>query len=172
MHVDEECQPSALSDLEWQYTCERTSHPNGKPFSWSHVEPPPATLGTDGIAAELGLDVELPNAVAQFRGQWVEYGVVEHTYAMANPDDFARLVDRFGHRILGASAYSSSAFIARCLGALGRTGSVAYHDGPATGIWSPLGRVSWWTIDAATTWGGGLSVSDAGLSDDYVPRKP
>lgn len=46
-----------------------------------------------GIAAELGLDVELPRVLAGFPGVWVEYGLVEGAYAQRNPKDFAALVD-------------------------------------------------------------------------------
>ena len=46
-----------------------------------------------GIAAELGLDVELPRVLAGFPGVWVEYGLVEGAYAQCNPKDFAALVD-------------------------------------------------------------------------------
>jgi hypothetical protein len=45
-----------------------------------------------GIAAELGLDVELPRVLAGFLGG-VEYGLVERAYAQRNPKDFAALVD-------------------------------------------------------------------------------
>ena len=42
-----------------------------------------------GIAAELGLDVELPRVLARFPGVWVEYGLVVYAYAQRNPKNFA-----------------------------------------------------------------------------------
>jgi hypothetical protein len=38
---------------------------------------PDGLPGIDGYAAELSLATELPAAIAQYRGKWIEYGVAE-----------------------------------------------------------------------------------------------
>jgi hypothetical protein len=63
----------------------------------------------------------------------VEYGVVEHAYAVSRPDDFAALVDSFGHTAIAARRYTVSSYLARTLGDLSRIGTVLYHPGVATG---------------------------------------
>jgi hypothetical protein len=122
-----------------------------------------------GLAEELGLQVELPAVIAQYPGRWVEYGVVEATYAGANPKDFAALVERYGHTAIVATRYSASAFIAGTLGRLSRTGAVLFHPGPATGRWGYNGEISWWALAPGPGWDLRTSWEELGLSMDYVP---
>jgi hypothetical protein len=49
-----------------------------------YVPSPKGLPELTGIAAELGLDVELPRVLAGFPGVWVEYGLVEGAYAQRN----------------------------------------------------------------------------------------
>lgn len=62
--------------------------------------------GVDGYAAELGLATELPAAIAQYRGHWIEYGVAERAYALQCPDDFAAIVSRYGHTAIRPKQYT------------------------------------------------------------------
>jgi len=121
------------------------------------------------LATDLGLAVELPAALASFPGRWVEYGVVEHAYATANPSDFALLVDRYGHTAIKASKYTASAFLARTLGDLSRSGDVLFHEGPATGRWKYNGVISWWSLPPEPDWSPDVSWAQTGLTMDYVP---
>src|SRR3954454_22881718 len=79
------------------FECRRQGHPRPGPWTWSFVPEPPHAAGVSGLAAELGLHLELPAALNSYPGQWVEYGLVERAYAQAHPEDFRRLVQRYGH---------------------------------------------------------------------------
>jgi hypothetical protein len=129
-HADEDIQGVLTKDAtaSVSFTCERMrGHPHGGRHSWLYVPEPDGLPGIDGYAAELGLETELPAAIAQYRGQWVEYGVAERAYALQCPGDFAAIVDRYGHTAIGAKKYTASAFLAGVLGVLGKRGTVLYH---------------------------------------------
>ncbi len=99
-HADEDIQgvPTGSGEGSLSYTCTRMrGHPHGGPHSWLYVPEPVGLSGIEGYAAELGLAAELPAAIAQHRGQWIEYGIVERTYALQCRDDFAAIVSRYGH---------------------------------------------------------------------------
>ncbi len=56
------------------------------------------------------------------------------------------MVAQWGHTALDRGrAFTASAYLARTLGQLGRTGAVAYHPGPGTGRWSYNEDISWWS---------------------------
>src|SRR5450432_3911577 len=57
------------------------------PHSWLNVPQPEGLPGIDGYAAELGLETELPSAIGQYPGIWIEYGVAERAYALRCPVD-------------------------------------------------------------------------------------
>lgn len=152
------------------YTCPRTKgHPTPGPYTWLDTISVPEVEGMGGLAGELGLAVELPSSLAPYKGRWVEYGVVEHAYAQANPDDFNSLVQRFGHTAIAPRAYTASSYLAGILGGLGRTGDVLYHEGPGTGRWNYLSKVSWWALAPGPDWAERTSWADTGLGMDYVP---
>lgn len=170
-HVDENPRGVARPDGSYAYSCDRVDgHPGGGPWSWIEVPAPPGVDGFGGLAAELGLDVELPAAVASYGGDWVEYGLVERAYALARPDDFARLLAQYGHRSDDKERrYTISMFLAGCLGRLAKRGDVAYHDGPATGSWSYLPRVSWWAPGTQPPdWSDVRSCAAEGVDLSYV----
>jgi len=153
-----------------KFTCPRTKgHPHPGPYTWLVVPEPPQAAAEESLASRYELATELPAAVAACHGRWVEYGVVEHAYATARPDDFAELVSRFGHTAIQPGQYTVSSYLARRLGSLSRTGAVLYHDGPATGRWDYDAGISWWAIDPEPDWSLRLSWADSGLSMDYVP---
>jgi hypothetical protein len=125
VHADESVAGETLGDGSVSYTCPRSrGHPEPGPYTWLHVPQPKGLPELTGIAAELGLDVELPRVLATFPEVWVEYGLVEYTYAQRNRKDFAALVDRYGHTAIKASRYTVSSFLAGTLGILSRDGMV------------------------------------------------
>lgn len=170
-HTDEDVAGIRVNDEgTYEYTCPLTTgHPVPGRYTWMQAPEPPDTENMFGLASELGLEVELPSAIAQHPGRWVEYGVVEHAYATANPNDFVALVERYGHTALASARYTASAFIAATLGHLSRTGAVLYHSGTATGRWSYNGQISWWALEPEPNWDDRTSWADLGLTTHYVP---
>src|SRR5690348_3232900 len=101
MHMDEFLQPQYVGSetVVWEYTCPLSKgHPGGGPFTWPYV-PEPVSLPGDSLG--LGLDIELPKAVKtaceEVGAPWVEYGLVERAYALADPDDWAMLLAKYSH---------------------------------------------------------------------------
>jgi hypothetical protein len=172
-HADEDIQgvPAGSGDGSLFFICPRTrGHPHGGPHSWLQVPQPEGLPGIDGYAAELGLAAELPAAIAQHRGQWIEYGVAERAYALQCPDDFAAIVNRYGHNAVKPKQYTASAFLAGVLGVLSKHGTVLCHLGPATGRWKYNGTISWWAVPPAPSWESAcLSWSGSGQDMSYVP---
>jgi hypothetical protein len=172
-HADEDIRGvlTGSEDGSVSFTCTRSGgHPNGGPHAWLYVPQPDGLPGIDGYAAELGLATELPAAIAQYRGQWIEYGVAERAYALQCPADFAAIVIRYGHTAVSPKQYTTSAFLAGALGVLSKHGTVLYHLGPATGRWKYNGTISWWAVPPAPDWESGrLSWSDSGQDMSYVP---
>lgn len=172
-HADEGIPPERVGDEagSLQYTCPRTKgHPTDGTYTWLSVPTPPGLVGVTGLAADLGLHTELPSVIADFRGHWVEYGVVERRYAERNPQDFATLVERYGHRSISQGReYTVSAFLARTLADLSRHGSVLYHPGPATGRWKYNEQISWWAVAPEPQWSTEKSWEALACSVTYVP---
>lgn len=171
-HGNEGVPPVFLGDEagSWEYTCPRSKgHPTDGPYTWISVPEPPEVPGLSGLANELNLYIKLPAVLALHRGHWVEYGVVERSFALSNPDDFAVLVDKYGHTAIRAQQFTVSAYLARTLGDLSRIGSVLYHPGPATGRWSYNSTISWWALPPAPDWSTSMSWAALGCSVDYVP---
>jgi hypothetical protein len=156
MHADEFVRPVAVPSsetIEFVFTCPLSSG-HGRPgtYSWPYVAPPDAALG-DPLG--LGLAVELPAAVAEATsaagGRWVEYGLVERAYALAQPDDWRRLLARYDHTHYhpdGATRrqlpYTASRYLGRTLGALRAQGIIAFKQGPGTGRWSYNDTISYY----------------------------
>jgi hypothetical protein len=164
--------PTGALDGSVRFTCARSKgHPEPGPHTWLRVpEPDEGSTGLDSYAAELGLAIELPAAVAVHAGTWIEYGLVERAYALRCPDDFTAIVNRYGHRAISPKRYTASAFLGGVLGTLSRVGTVLYHPGPATGRWSYNGTISWWTVPPAPDWESSrLSWEDSGYEVSYVP---
>jgi hypothetical protein len=92
-----------------------------------------------GLAQDLGLDTELPAALAALRSGWFEYGLVERSYAQRQPHGFARMVQQWGHTAIAHKQYTASAYIARVLGQLGRKGRspTTRRPAPAAGATRP-----------------------------------
>lgn len=163
--------PTGDDDGSLTFICPRSKgHIEPGPHSWLYVPQPEGLPSLDGYAAELGLARELPTAIAQYRGTWIEYGVAERAYALRCPDEFAAIVSRYGHKAITPKQYTASAFLAGVLGVLSRHGTVLYHPGPATGRWSYNEVISWWAVAPEPDWETSrLSWAESGYSIAYVP---
>lgn len=170
LHADEEVVGARMSaEGGWAFTCPRTSgHPGSTVFRWMQAPELSLPRELSGLAEELGLATALPAALQPFNRRWVEYGVVERSYAIANPADFAVLVDRFGHTAIKAARHTASAYLARTLGDLSRQGAVVFHPGPATGRWAYNSEISWWALPPEPDWGVRTSWQDTQQDMDYV----
>ena len=159
------CQLCALDDEElvswevegpglWRYRC--TNHT--PPWTWltdGAAKIDESAMG--GIAYELGVYDALLGIFID-PGQFLEWGVVEHHFASANPQVYEDLVNRYSHMALGATRYSASAFLGQAAGKLSREGSLAIRTVPATGYWSYNSAISAFCLAPAsesatpTTW--------------------
>src|SRR4051794_10720649 len=180
-HADEAVQGAPVGDeaRSEAFECQRSAgHPTSGPHAWSWAPEPPGAEGVGGLAAELSLDFELPNAIASYNGRWVEYGLVERAYAIARPNDFARLLKLYGHTVLdekvasktiGGRQYTVSAYLARTLGDLSRHGAVLFRQGKGTGRWSYNEGISYWAVGPESPeWDDRLTWDAAAVDVDYV----
>lgn len=178
LHGDEAVVGVALgSEGLLEFTCDRTrGHHHPGMYVWPDTPDLPEGSGAGGMGAELGWATELPAALGQYRGRWVEYGVVERAYALANPRDFATVVARFGHTAQKEHGRTTaSAIIAAALGVISaRSAAVHYRRSRATGRWSYNSDVSWWALTDANGegphWEQRLAWADTGFDMGYVPE--
>jgi hypothetical protein len=170
-HSDEDRLARAQAEDGWHLTCPRTDgHPiSGNTYTWLAAAPDSDASQGSGLTAELGLFDELPAALGPYTGQWVEYGVLEAAYAMAQPKDFALLVERYGHTAVRAKRYTASAFLGRALGELMRAGSLTLRFAPATGRWAYNHEISWWSLPGETPCETPVSWKSLRRPMDYVP---
>jgi hypothetical protein len=171
-HADDDVRgvPTSYGDGSFAFTCTRRGHPLDGPHTWLGFPAGTAGPGGSGLAAELGLATELPAVVNTFAGSWVEYGLVERAYAMRQPADFARLVNRFGHTAVMDKRNTVTTFLAGYMYVLSKRGNILSHDGPATGRWSYNPKISWWAVSPRPDWDNDrLSWAAAGYVVDYVP---
>jgi len=161
VHVSEE--------VGWSFTCNRRGHPADGPYTWLRAPEPPALGELTGISAELGLDVALPAALKESRGTWVEYGILERAYALANPEDWAFLIARYGHTAVAAKRYTVSAFLGGVLGRLQGAGTIAGTMGAATGRWSYNGSTGYWALHPQSSISDKLSWADSSFTVAHVP---
>jgi len=139
-------------------------------YRWPAPAAPGGSVASlSGLAADLGLDRELPEMLSDHAVRWVKFGVVERGYARRRPDDFAWLVGRHGRTAVEKKSYTASSFLASTLSLLARSGTVVKAFGPATGRWSYNESISWWTLPPAPAWSDRLSWADSGRSMRYVP---
>jgi len=74
-------------------------------------------------------------------GQSVEYGVVEYRLAHEEPDVYAAVLRRYGHRAIAPRTYTTSSFLGGALGQLAREGLIDGGWTKATGYWSYNGDI-------------------------------
>jgi len=170
MHASEDYDGEWISDeVGWSYTCTLTDHPIPGPYTWCVVPEPPGMNDLSGIAADLGLEVSLPNALKQFSGRWVEYGVLEHAWALENPAEWMFLLERYSHTAVAAKRYTVSAFLGGVLGRLWRRGTVAGVMGPATGRWAYNRRCGYYALPPGPDSDIRLTWEESCLTVEYVP---
>lgn len=102
--------------------------------------------GHDGISHQLGLYGDL---LATFTRSepYLEYGIVEFRYAIANLANYKHIVSLYSHTGFGAPvAYTASALIGAALGKLGGEGLLVRRTCPATGFWKYNGVLNAWAL--------------------------
>lgn len=127
--LDDEVETLKVDD-DWVMVCSDLSHPL---FEWRPAAQfkPQASYRT-GVGEELGVyDTLLRCLLPGF----TEYGVLEHRFSAEDPATYRHLLQRYGHRRIGPSKYTTSSFLGGALGALWREGSIEGTWGPATGYW-------------------------------------
>lgn len=107
--------------------------------------------GTDaaasGLMAELGVYRTLREAVGRGSGRWLEFGVVEHLYAHADPEAYQVLVERYGHGAIAAGERTASWMLGRALWVLKRRNEVLVKGMPhGTGRWDYLVPCHAWAL--------------------------
>lgn len=169
-HADDDVVGVWVSDeVGWSFSCDRRRHPQPGPYTWLRPAEAPDLEELTGIAAELRLDVHLPAALGEYRGMWVEYGILERAYALAHPQDWQFLMDRYSHTAVAAKRYTVSAFLGGVLGRLWRRGVVASMTGEATGRWQYNRTTGYWALFPEPDRRHRLSWADSGFTVEYVP---
>jgi hypothetical protein len=98
----------------------------------------------DGLVHDLDLYSKLETIVLGLE-QPSEYGIVEHHFAYAHPDDYVTLWRRYGHVAThGSKRYTLSAYLSRLLGNLTRHGSIGHRGCRGTGRWAYNADISAW----------------------------
>lgn len=136
--IEESVSPDGVTQL----TCSNGTH---ELYTWAKYVEPVGRPARDGIGEELGIYDDLP-ALLRPDEPVVEYGVVEHRYALAHPAEYRQLVERYGHTALEPSQYTASAFLAKALGQLSREGALVFRSVRATGRWAYNGQISGWCL--------------------------
>lgn len=151
-HTMEDVLGTRLSDGSYSFECTDAGHPGGGSFRWLEVPPPKGLDPMSGLAEKLNMPPKLEAAVGSLGNGWFEYGLVERAYATANPDDFAVLLDRWGHTAQGPRQYSASSYIGSVLGRMASNGDLFYRPDRGTGRWSYNHDASYWSVDPEASW--------------------
>ena len=186
MHMDEpalhpEAVPSETAD--YLYTCELTTgHAAPGPYCWPVVLPPaPQPAAPKHPAPDVDVKVALEAAIAlasmENGGGFVEYGLIERAYALANPKDWRLLVDRYDHRYYYRDdedreklSYTASKYLARHLSLLRSKGHFAFKRGPGTGYWAYDNPISHYSPSGTAADAHTCSWAASGYQmSDYMP---
>lgn len=142
----------------WQVTCTSPLHP--EPYRWQTTGVGVLDAsGHEGLCHQLGVYETLLGTFVPGE-PFVEYGIVEHRFALAAPHAYRVLVDTYNHKALspGQLQVSASAVIGGALGWLRERGGLVSRRVRATGFWSYNSDVTAWRLpgeDASTellTW--------------------
>jgi len=142
------------STQEWAYSCDN----HAAPHEWrqpipvkSPAKPKPPTAAETMKA--LGVPGELLACIHD-DDPWLEYGIVEDRLRRRSPQTYAELVDTYGHSARNAvrggpdedavRARTTSNRLSQELGRLAEAGLISQWEGPGTGYWSYLTKVSYW----------------------------
>lgn len=182
---DVETAPALSETGEPLLTAQCTGPGHEEPYSWEMPDDSKAgrqaaqaflaASGANGLplVQRLELYPKLLDAVARF-DCWVEYGAVEYEFGLAHPDVYEELVERMGHIALaGQKQWTVSAYLARMLGNLTRTGEVVYRPTEGTGRWHYNDDISSWRLPSVPadapllTWA--AYAEQAGIHPDRWP---
>jgi hypothetical protein len=125
----------------WTFTC--AAEAERHPYVWRPTAEEFATAGRTGLGDELGVYEDLLLCVKS--GERIEYGIVEHRFALISPEAYATLVETYGHTSIAPTSYSASSFLARALGQLGTEGLLQHAPTVPTGYWSYNTTISSWS---------------------------
>jgi len=139
-------------DGSYRFECDEPGHPAPGPYRWLQVPEPPGMSGLGGLAEELDMPTRLVDALRSLGEGWFEYGLVERAYALAHPDDFRQLVERWGHTANAPKEYTASTYIGSLLGRMTRAADVFYRADRGTGRWSYNRNSSYWSLDPQAPW--------------------
>lgn len=148
--LDDEVKVVGIRDGKWLFVCSRTSK-HAQPFEWASSDLAPSEDDAEpGVMEGFGLFHDLPHCLE--KGEpFVEYGIVEYRYRALRPKTFAQLLDTYGHRAIEVGRpYTTSSFLASALRILANRGEFELRWGPATGVWSYDGTVSYWALTPAS----------------------
>ena len=109
--IDDEVELTSEGPDMWVFVCHR-GHP-AQPYQWTPTAHTVAPPGRTAVGDDLGVYEALLACV--HGDERVEYGVVEYRYAERSPAEYAKLVEKYGHRWLGETVYSASVFLAHAL---------------------------------------------------------
>lgn len=145
-----------------------------------------ALTPADGLVHDLDLYDKL-EAIVLALERPAEYGIIEHLFAHAHPEDYVVLWRRYGHvDTHGQRRYSVSAYLSRLLGNLWRHGSITYLPSRGTGRWAYNDGISAWANPARAEgpveswvdfserggWSAALWPARALLPQDEIPDVP
>lgn len=117
----------------------------------------------------------LAEIVNEYKGRWVEFGVIERDFALKWPDGFRRLVAAKGHLSDPASTHpkSSSEYLGKRLSEAARQGLIAHVRHEGTGQWKRP-DIGWYSALPAPEWSPDVntySYADSRIKwADYVPE--
>ncbi|MCU1372360.1 MAG: hypothetical protein JWO77_3554 [Ilumatobacteraceae bacterium] len=107
-------------------------------------------MSKSSIAKRLRIYEKLLSLLVPGEGP-VEWPIIERRFLLAHPDEYQELLGEFGHTTYGPRRYSVSSYLARRMGTLAGQGKVEFQYGEATGRWSYLGRISYWSLPGTPT---------------------
>jgi hypothetical protein len=123
---------------------------------------------SNNIAAGYGLYDLLPELLVA--GEWSDTNVVEHRFALAHPEIYAELLDRWGHVSQGSRKYSTTSFLGSTLGALCRAANVTHKSGHGSGRFSYNRWVGFWTIETVPADAVDIGWADYAVLNGFDPE--
>jgi hypothetical protein len=102
---------------------------------------------SSGLMADLKVYSTLREALGRRPGRWLEFGVVEHLYAQADPEAYQTLVERYGHGAVEPGERTASWMLGRGLWVLKRQNEVLVKGmAHGTGRWDYLVPCNAWAL--------------------------